>query len=397
MTYRVSISLDSTVRIPCQSCEAKDRKILTPRNVRKVPYTTHTNSIIVYPTAYTEVMKRKTPPGYYFVLIVALLGFVYSTGLTRLPSDPLCSPPPCEVSGHDRIGVYMTSYALTKSSVLEAVYAARDAGQIDTLVINIKNMHGELTYDSAIPLAHEIGASTGRLNLPAQLDELRARGFYLIARQVVFFDPLLAAHLGLEESWATCDNAVVRDYNLAIASEVADLGFDELQFDYVRYPDGGELENVYADRFAAIAAFLADAVECLDDRIPLSADLFGRVMWPWNSRRIDPIGQSLDDMAPHLDFISPMVYPSHYFEELYRDDPYRTVQDALVSGTKRVDANYRPFLQAFDRHIPENMSLEVYIDEQVQAAQDYGADGYLFWHPACEYEPLFRVLEPGLN
>jgi len=215
-------------------------------------------------------------------------------------------------SGHNRIGVYLTSYALTKASVLEAVYAAREAGQIDTLVINVKNMHGELTYDSSIPLAHKIGASTGRLDLPAQLDELRARGFYLIARQVVFFDPLLAEDLGLEESWAPCESEVVRDYNLAIASEVAGLGFDELQFDYIRYPDGGELEKVYDDRFAAITTFLAEAADLLGDRIPLSADLFGRVMWPWNSRQIDPIGQSLDDMAPYLDFISPMVYPSHY-------------------------------------------------------------------------------------
>jgi hypothetical protein len=199
------------------------------------------------------------------------------------------------------------------------------------------------------------------------------------------------------DSWTPSDNEVVCDYNLAIASEVAGLGFDELQFDYVRYPDGGELEKIYDARFTAITAFLARAEDLLGDRIALSADLFGRVMWPWNSKKIDPIGQSLEDMSPYLDFISPMVYPSHYYEQVYRDDPYRTIQDALVSGTERVDASYRPFLQAFDRYIPENMSMETYIDKQVQAAQDHGADGYLFWNPACEYEPLFRVLEPGLN
>lgn len=359
--------------------------------------TTHPNSVIGRFFVYTTLMKRKTPPGFYFILLIALLSFVYSSGLTRLPSTSFDTSSVPIVSGHNRIGVYMTSYALTKSSVLKAVYAAREAEQIDTLVINVKNMHGEITYASSVPLANEIGASTGRLNIQPLLDELRSRGFYLIARQVVFFDPLLATHLGLEESWTPCESEVVRDYNLAIASEVAGLGFDELQFDYVRYPDGGELENVYEDRFAAITAFLSEAQELLADRISLSADLFGRVMWPWNSRRIDPIGQSLDDMAPYLDFISPMVYPSHYFEQVYRDDPYRTVQDALVSGNTRVDASFRPFLQAFDRHVPDNMSLETYIDEQIRAAQDHGADGYLFWHPACEYEPLFRVLEPGLN
>jgi len=307
-------------------------------------------------------MKRKTPPGFYFVLLVALLSFVYCTGLTRLPkpgqdiASPLVSP------GHDRIGVYVTSHALTKPSILEAIHAAREAGQIDTLVINVKNMHGELTYASSVSLADEINAATGRLDLPMLLDELRARGFYLIARQVVFFDPLLAQHLGFEGSWVPADSRMVCDYNLAVASEVAGLGFDELQFDYIRYPDGGELKDIYEDRFTAIAAFLSEAHDLLGDRIPLSADLFGRVMWPWNSGKIDPIGQSLEDMAPYLDFISPMVYPSHYFEQL-----------------------------------PDGMALETYINEQIQAAQDYGADGYLFWHPACEYEPLFRVLAPALN
>jgi len=342
-------------------------------------------------------MKRKTPPGFYFVLFIALLSFVYSTGLTKLPMPAQEIVSLSIPSGHDRIGVYLTSYALTKPSILEAVYAAKEAGQIDTLVINVKNMHGELTYASSVPLADEIGAATGRLDLPTLLDELRSCGFYLIARQVVFYDPLLAQHLGLEDTWVPCDSRLVCDYNLEIASEVAALGFDELQFDYVRYPDGGKLESIYEDRFAAITAFLSEAHDRLGGQIHLSADLFGRVMWPWNSRKIDPIGQSLEDMAPYLEFISPMVYPSHYFEQLYRDDPYRTVKDALTSGDARVVANFRPFLQAFDRHIPDGMSLEIYISEQIRAAQDHGADGYLFWHPACEYGPLFRVLGPGLN
>ena len=342
-------------------------------------------------------MKRKTPPGYYFVLFIALLSFVYSTGLTKLPPAAFDAPKLPVASGHNRIGVYLTAYALTMPTVLEAIYAAKDAGQIDTLVINVKNMHGEVTFSTSVPLADEIGSSTGRLDLPSQLDELRSRGFYLIARQVVFFDPLLAAYLGLDDSWVPADSRVARDYNLEIASEVAALGFDELQFDYIRYPDGGTLESVYEDRFTAITTFLIEARDRLSDRIPLSADLFGRVMWPWNSSRIDPIGQSLDDMAPHLDFISPMVYPSHYYEQEYRDDPYRTIQDALISGATRVDASFRPFLQAFDRHLPDNMSMETYISEQVRAAQEHGADGYLFWHPACQYEPLFRVLDPSLR
>lgn len=338
-------------------------------------------------------MKRNIPVGFYFILFIALLSFVSSTGLTMLPAQQIAHP--TIPSGHARIGVYLSSHALMNPAIMETVYVAKDAGQIDTLVINVKNMHGELTYASSVSLAHEIGAVTSRLDLPTILDELRARGFYLIARQVVFFDPLLAQHLRFQHGWVPAANHIARDYNRQIASEVAGLGFDELQFDYIRYADVGELESIYEYRFTAVTSFLSEANSRLGDRIHLSADLFGRVMWPWNSRKIDPIGQSLEDVAPYLDFISPMVYPSHYVEQTYRDHPYLTVKDALTSGNVRVKANFRPFLQAFDRHLPDGMSLETYISEQIRAAQDHGADGYLFWHPACEYAPLFRVLEPA--
>lgn len=294
------------------------------------------------------------------------------------------------------MGVYLTSYALGVDSLMEPIYAAQAAGQINTLVINVKNMHGELTYASAVPLAQEIGASTGRVDFASALTDLRERGFYLIARQVLFVDPLLARHLDLEGDWVPCDREIVRNYNLDILSEVATLGFDEIQLDYVRYPDGGVLEDIYQLRFEAVERFVSNAADRLHGRLPLSADLFGRVMWPWNSRKIDPIGQSLEDLAPLLDYISPMVYPSHYYEQSYRDDPYLTIKDALVSGRSRVEAHFRPFLQAFDRHLPDGMSLQVYIEEQVRAAHEHGANGYLFWHPACEYGPLFDVLEPRL-
>ena len=116
-------------------------------------------------------------------------------------------------------------------------------------------------------------------------------------------------------------------------------------------------------------------------------------MWGWNEKRIDPIGQSLEAMSAHLDFISPMLYPSHYVEQAYRNDPYRTIRDGLESGHSRVEACFPPYLQAFEQAIPASMSLETYISAQIDAAGDRGADGVLFWHPACEYAPLYRVLD----
>jgi hypothetical protein len=333
-------------------------------------------------------MTRARTLGGLAVLLTVLIVAFY-------PSNPGAQgdPLPDNPRGHGRVGVYLTSYALTKREVVEGIFAARKSGKIDAVVINVKNMHGELTYDSAIPLAVELGASTGRLDLAALVPALRQRGFYVIARQVLFYDPLLARHLGAPEEWVDVDNRSAVEYNLAIAEEVASLGFDELQFDYIRYADVGSLEARYEERYAAVDRFLAEARRRLAGRITLSADLFGRVLWPWNERRIDPIGQSLEEMSTHLDFVSPMVYPSHYAEQAYRDDPYRVVSDALRSGKARVSASYRPFLQAFDLALPAGMSLETYIEEQIRAAEDAGADGYMFWHPACEYDALYRALD----
>ncbi len=333
-------------------------------------------------------MNRAKALGALAALLTVLIVVFY-------PSDPGAQgdPSPTDPHGHGRVGVYLTSYALTKREVVEGIFAAQKSGKIDAVVINVKNMHGELTYDSAVPLATEIGASTGRLDLWALVPVLRERGFYVIARQVLFYDPLLTRHLGSTEEWVSVDNEVAAEYNLAIAEEVTSFGFDELQFDYIRYADVGSLEAVYEERYAAVDRFLAEARHRLAGRISLSADLFGRVLWPWNERRIDPIGQSLEEMSVHLDYVSPMVYPSHYAEQAYRDDPYRVVTEALLSGNARVSTSYRPFLQAFDMALPAGMSLETYIREQIRAAEAAGADGYLFWHPACEYDALYRALD----
>ncbi len=333
-------------------------------------------------------MNRAKAPGALVALLTVLIVAFY-------PSEPGAQgdPPPADPHGHGRVGVYLTSYALTKREVVEGIFAAQKSGKIDTVVINVKNMHGELTYDSGVPLAAEIGASTGRLDLGALVPVLRERGFYVIARQVLFYDPLLARRLGAPEAWIAVSNEIALEYNLAIAEEVASFGFDELQFDYIRYNDSGSLEAAYEERYAAVDRFLAEARRRLAGRISLSADLFGRVLWPWNERRIDPIGQSLEAMSAHLDYVSPMVYPSHYVEQAYRDDPYRVVREALLSGKTRVSASYRPFLQAFDMALPAGMSLETYIREQIRAAKEAGADGYLFWHPSCEYDALYRALD----
>ncbi len=319
------------------------------------------------------------------VLLVAVFGVRSDRGSTVGPVSLPFSP-------HGRIGVYLTSFALTKEGTLTGVLAEARKGKINAVVVNVKNMHGEVTYASNVPLARAIGAAVGRIDPRALIDRLHAAGIYVIARQVLFYDPKLAAHLGDSDPWVRPDNPQAVEYNLAIAAEVAALGFDELQFDYLRFPDGEGLGTGYADRYAAVNRFLDAAREELAGRIMISADLFGRVMWNWNKKKIDPIGQSLEEIAARVDFVSPMLYPSHYNEPMYKDDPYRVVKEAMTAGKARVTTPLRPFLQAFDRDIPSGMSLEEYIRAQIQAARESGADGYLFWNPSCDYTALYRAL-----
>jgi hypothetical protein len=306
--------------------------------------------------------------------------------LPRVAATPASSP-------HQRVGIYLGSYNLAQASVLNEVLARAKEGLLNAVVINVKDNHGEVTYSSAVPLAKEIKAATGGLNLASLLPILKHNGIYLIARQVVFDDPKLAAYLKSPQApWVVPTDERAVSYNLDIANEVAALGFDEIQFDYIRYPDGGGLTSGYSARYAAIDRFVERAKSLLAGRVYVSADLFGRVMWSWNAKRTDPIGQSLEDMALHMDILSPMLYPSHYYEQVYKSDPYRVVKETLATGKNRVATPFRPYLQAFDMAIPPGMSLEAYIRAQIKAAVECGADGYLFWNPSCDYRALFRAL-----
>jgi hypothetical protein len=295
-------------------------------------------------------------------------------------------------TGHGRVGVYLTAYGVLSENILRGVLEARAAGKIDALVINIKDNHGDISYTSNVALAKTLGASKGLIDFKKLIPILRAQGFYVIARQVVFSDPRLAAHLGYENGWTPAGDATAVAYNLAIAEEVAGMGFDELQFDYIRYADGGGLASGYETRFAAIDSYLTKVEAAIGGRITLSADLFGRVMWDWNAKRTDPIGQSLEDMSAHLDYVSPMVYPSHYTEQKYKDGPYLVVKDAMTTGKKRTHTAIRPYLQAFDMAIPSGMTIDAYIAAEIRAARENGADGYLFWEPSNDYRALYRVL-----
>jgi len=126
--------------------------------------------------------------------------------------------------------------------------------------------------------------------------------------------------------------------------------------------------------------------------LPLSVDVYGRVMFPWNARRIDPIGQHLEGMAQWVDVVSPMLYPSHYAEQEFEEDPYGTVRRRLEYGRARIATPLRPYLQAFEMALPAGTTLVEYIVAEIEGAEVGKANGYLFWNPRSDYTALWEAL-----
>lgn len=326
-------------------------------------------------------------------LLAAACSFLFFAGIEGQElAAPSARVPRESDQDSARRGIYLTSFALAKldrDAGLEGLLAKMKEVGLNTVVVNVKNMHGEVTYDTDLPLAQEVGAVNARLDLPHLLSLFECRGIYTIARQVVFYDPIWAEYFGSPLApWASPSDARVVKYNLALAREALSLGFDELQFDYVRFPDDGNLGRSYEDRYASIKEFLKLARERLNGRI--SIDVFGRTLWEWNKKRIDPIGQHLEELAPYVDLITPMVYPSH-FERGLREKPYETVKRSLEKGLER-GLRLRPFLQAFELHIPAGMSYYDYIRVQLRAVEELGIKSYLFWNPRSDYAKLFVAL-----
>lgn len=330
-------------------------------------------------------------------LILMSLGFITQAPSPKEVESPvlpkeLSSPP--ELSIHDRRGVYLTAYAAANPDLLQEVLRQSPRFGLNAVVVDVKNNQGEVCYGTGVPLAQSIGAIRPVLNLAELIRRLHDLGLYVIARQVVFYDPLLAKYLGVgADPWVlpTAETAV--SYNLAIALEVADAGVDEIQFDYIRFPDDGPIGPDYSARCAAVEAFVARAKALLP--VPISVDIYGRVMWPWNARGIDPIGQRLEGLAQHTDVISPMLYPSHFVEAELKADPYGTVLRTMGHGRERTSTPLRPYLQAFSMAIPPGMTLSQYILAQIWAAEEAGADGYLFWNPRSDYSALWEALTAG--
>ena len=309
--------------------------------------------------------------------------------------------------------VYLSGYGAASKTLREAALRLLAETELNALVIDVKGDWGQLSYRSDIPIAAEIGAQkvVPVKDIEGLIATLKKQGIYLIARIVVFKDdplgqarPDLAVRNAGGTIWRDREGLIwvdpfkqeVWDYNLAVAEEAARLGFDEIQFDYVRFPDRGGLRfsrpNTEENRVGAIGGFLESARRRVAPyNVFLSADIFGYVCWNLDDT---DIGQRLPDIAAHVDYLAPMLYPSGFQFGIpgYRNpvaNPHQIVRLSLERAQKRTGLpalRFRPWLQAFrdyafDRRPMAGQPLR----DQIEAAEAFGSHGWMLWNPANVY------------
>jgi len=328
-----------------------------------------------------------------------------------------------ERPGHVR-GLYVNSWSAGSRRRMAALTDLARRTEINSFVIDIKDATGYVSHRTAVPLARQIGA-TGEIRIPSMtwlLTQLEEAGIYPIARIVIVKDPILAAahpELAVQDTaggvwadnngtvWLNPFNRAVWDYHVALAREVAEMGFPEIQWDYVRFPDAPASALGRADfpgregrpRTEAIREFLAySRAELSDLGVEVTADVFGVTT---SATRDVGIGQVWESFIDVVDVALPMVYPSHYWKgsfgyEKPNSYPYEIVRHALEVAVERSAempgaGATRPWLQDFTLGAPRYEAPEV--RAQIQATYDVGIEEWILWNPGSRYTEA--ALEPA--
>ena len=306
---------------------------------------------------------------------------------------------------HDQIrGIYLNGYLFNNPSKRESIEEILTKTDVNTLVIDVKTDNGHILFDTDIDEVLYLNNERVKFTKNDIQDLREIKDLYLVGRLVVFQDPLFAKVFPDEavfdsrlnkpysqngQFFLDPSSKKVQNYIINIAVESCRLGFDEIQYDYIRYPDSSskfmqfDTKNDFENRVDNINSFLSKSRQLLhNEGCLLSADTFGYIL---TNKQDGGIGQNLETIVQNVDFISPMVYPSHYTNGSFgyqnpNNHPYEVITAALTDALDRgVDKNkIRPFLQGF-WHSNED------IRNNIKAASDLGMD-WLIWNILSVYE-----------
>ncbi len=309
--------------------------------------------------------------------------------------------------------LYLSVYGIGSRILRESALRLIEETELNALVIDVKGDRGIFPYKSSVPLVSEVGSQKVITvkDMRSLMKSLKEKGVYTIARIVVFKDdPLALARPDLAVrtqggalwrdrenlAWVDPSRKEVWNYNIDIAIEAARYGFDEIQFDYVRFPDATGLNfsvpNTEEERIRSITGFLLEAKKRLAPyNVFLAADIFGYVSWNLNDTKI---GQRLEDLASDVDYLSLMLYPSGFQFGIpgYRN-PVAHPHEIVYLSLKRAQARthlpsirFRPWLQAFrDYAFDKRHFTGKEIGEQISAAEEFGSQGWMLWNPRNAY------------
>ena len=306
---------------------------------------------------------------------------------------------------HDEIrGVYFNGYLFNNPNKRESIEEILMSTNVNTLVIDVKTDNGHILFDTDVEEVLYLNNERVKFSKNEIQDLREIKDLYLIARLVVFQDPLFAKFFPDEavfdsrlnkpysqngQFFLDPSSEKVQNYIVNIAVEACRLGFDEIQYDYIRYPDSNnkfmrfDIKNDFENRVNNINSFLSKSRKMLhNEGCLLSADTFGYIL---TNKQDGGIGQNLESIVENVDFISPMVYPSHYTNGSFgyqnpNKHPYEVITAALTDALDRgIDKDkIRPFLQGF-WHSNED------IRNNIKAASDLKMD-WLIWNILSVYE-----------
>lgn len=266
-----------------------------------------------------------------------------------------------------------------------------DQTAVNALVFDTKVEGGLVLYDTSVEMAYEIGAVSATYDPTELIARAREHGLYTITRIVSFDDAIKAAAYpdqAIAGRWMDPRNRDAWTYNLDLAVEACEIGFDEIQLDYIRFPSGqaveesGQLDMTQEARVGAVAEYLAAARRLLHPLgCSVSGDVFAIVVASPNDQGI---GQRPEELSVQLDAFSPMIYPSHYSEGWLgypdpNEHPYDVTHDAIEDTLRRVEPGtaVRPWLQSF-------WWTSAQIRRSIQAAEDLGV-GWMLWNIVSDY------------
>jgi len=328
--------------------------------------------------------------------------------------EPEISPEPSHIKTPDVLrAVYSTMWSVSSEKKRAYLLDIFDKTELNSIVIDIKDSAGELAFE-------RLG------NLADIVSELHDKGIYTIARIAVFQDSRLAKEdpsFSLKSkktgelwrdrkgyAWTDPASEGGWDYNIGIAKRAIDVGFDEINYDYIRFPTDGNLEDIeypfwdgVEEKSEVIKRFSAYSKEKLKEYNPdtkLSIDIFGYTFLEGNGLGI---GQKLEYLVDNFDYVYPMVYPSHYSTGNFgfanpAEHPYEVVKGTLEQGLERLGdkkdtakPKIRPWLQVFDlgaTYTPEMIEKQI---RATYAVTGTTTTGWLMWSPSNIYDKAIGI------